>query len=115
MCCRYFGKNLADKMAEGEAESKLGAEPVPIGLVHSSIGGTTIQQWMPPGTVGNSTCTDNNCGHMEQLDPRKPIQPCTEAKCTNASLISVWGCPSGTCSDLFHGMIVRLPAPPIGS
>ena len=47
--CWYFGKNLADRMAEDEGLA--GQEPVPIGLVHSSIGGTTIQQWMPPGTV----------------------------------------------------------------
>jgi hypothetical protein len=100
--CWYFGKNLADKMAE---EAELGEPAVPIGLIHSSIGGTTIQQWMPPSTVGNTTCTENNCGHMEQLDPRKPTQPSTEAKCTNASQVSVWSCPCGTCSDLWHGMI----------
>ena len=105
--CWYFGKNLADKMAEEEekAERTLGAEPVPIGLVHSSIGGTTIQQWMPPTTVGNSTCTDNNCGYVEQLSPRSPVQPSTEDKCTNTSLVNVWSCPSGTCADLYHGMI----------
>ena len=78
---------------------------MPLGLVHSSIGGTTIQQWMPPATVGNSTCTDNNCGFMEQLPPRSPAQPRTEAECANASLVSVWGCPSGTCSDLYRGMV----------
>eukprot|EP01050_Picozoa_sp_SAG11_P021629 SAG11_NODE_3889_length_2165_cov_0.903679_3_plen_106_part_00 len=80
-------------------------EPVPIGLVHSSIGGTSIQQWMPPATVGNSTCTENNCGYTEQLDPRSPVQPSAESKCTNASQKSVWSCVSGTCSDLWHGMI----------
>ena len=103
--CWYFGQNLADKMALDRAGD---AEPVPIGLVHSSIGGTTIQQWMPPSTVGNSTCTENNCGLMEQLDPRSPVQPSTEPKCTNSSISSVWGCPSGTCSDLWHGMIVSV-------
>jgi sialate O-acetylesterase len=101
--CWYFGKNLADQMAK-EAELT-GEAPIPIGLIHSSIGGTTIQQWMPPSTVGNATCTENNCDYVEQLAPRTPIQPRTEAKCTNASQRSVWSCPSGTCSDLWHGMI----------
>ena len=100
---RYFGKSLSDLAA---AEAGKEAQPVPIGLIHSSIGGTTIQQWMPPGTVGNATCLDNNCGvHSEQLDPRKPVQPSTEPNCANASLRNVWGCPSGTCSTLWHGMI----------
>jgi hypothetical protein len=101
--CWYFGKNLADQMAK-EAEL-MGEAPIPIGLIHSSIGGTTIQQWMPPSTVGNATCAENNCDYVEQLDPRTPIQPRTEAKCTNVSQSSVWSCPSGTCSDLWHGMI----------
>lgn len=102
--CWYFGKNLADIAAE-QAGSP--ASPVPIGLIHSSIGGTTIQQWMPPSTVGNSTCTENNCGHCEQLAPsRQPaVQPAIESKCTNASTRSVWSCPSGTCSTLYNGMI----------
>jgi hypothetical protein len=70
--CWYFGKSLSDGMAMTETTvTKLaGAErtngaggaaaptavPVPIGLIHSSIGGTTIQQWMPPGTTTNATC-----------------------------------------------------------
>eukprot|EP01046_Picozoa_sp_COSAG06_P023470 COSAG06_NODE_1866_length_8190_cov_144.750463_8_plen_167_part_00 len=99
---RYFGKSLSDEMAAASPEAA--AEPVPMGLVHSSIGGTTIQQWMPPWTTGNDTCADNNCGLSEQLDPRNPVQPSTLSKC-NASQSTVWSCPSGHCSDLWHGMI----------
>ena len=39
-----------------------GADPVPIGLIASSVGGTTIQQWLPPWANNNATCSDNNCG-----------------------------------------------------
>jgi hypothetical protein len=61
---------------------------------------------MPTATVSNSTCFDNNCGFVEQLDPRKKaVQPSTSSQCTNASLKTVWSCVSGTCSDLYHGMI----------
>ena len=109
--CWYFGRALADKMvaaaeavAEAEGDPAV-APPVPIGLIHASIGGTTIQQWMPPAVAGNGTCTENNCGHCEQLDPRKPTQPGAEPKCTNATQRTVWSCPSGTCSTLWHGMI----------
>ena len=101
--CWYFGKNLADEMA---TDATAGTAPVPIGLVHSSIGGTSIQQWMPEDDVSNSTCLDNNCGFVEQLDPRKPpVQPSTTQQCTNATTRSVWSCASGTCSDLYRGMI----------
>lgn len=118
---RYFGKSLSDEMLA------VSSKPVPLGLIHSSIGGTTIQQWMPPWTTGNDTCLNNNCGLREQLDPRTPVsaltlncshvpdvtsicctlqvQPDTLSKCTNGSQSSVWSCPSGHCSDLWHGMI----------
>ena len=46
----------------------------PIGLIASSVGGTTIQQWLPPWATSNATCTENNCGWVEQLDPTRPIQ-----------------------------------------
>ena len=83
----------------------VGSQAVPLGLIHTSVGGTTIQQWMPPWTTGNDTCLDNNCGLVEQLSPRAQMQPGTLPQCTNASQSSVWSCPSGTCSDLWHGMI----------
>lgn len=48
--CWYFGMSLSEEMSKDAAE---GEEPVPIGLIHSSIGGTTIQEWMLPGTTTN--------------------------------------------------------------
>jgi hypothetical protein len=93
--CWYFGKSLADQMNESAAD---GAAPVPLGLIHSSIGGTTIQQWMPPATTTNATCADNNCGYSVAKNTSAP-------SCTNASLSTVWSCPSNHCSQLYHGMI----------
>lgn len=91
--CWYFGASLFDsRAAEGEAP------PVPIGLIASTIGGTTIQEWMPPGATDNTTCADNNCGFVEQLPPGG-----TQPQCNAAS--TVWSCPSGVCSTLWHTMI----------
>jgi hypothetical protein len=95
--CWYFGAALSDARADNP--------PVPIGLIASSVGGTTIQQWLPPWATGNATCSENNCGWVEQLDPTRPIQPSTTAACTNASLANVYSCTSGTCSTLWHSMI----------
>jgi hypothetical protein len=101
--CWYFGASLSD--ARLAAATTTSAPPIPIGLIASSVGGTTIQQWLPPWANGNSTCADNNCGWVEQLDPTKPEQPATEPQCTNASQATVYSCPSGTCSTLWHSMI----------
>ena len=82
-----------------------GADPVPIGLIASSVGGTTIQQWLPPWANNNATCSDNNCGWVEQLNPSNPVQPATTPNCANSSLANVYSCTSGTCSTLWHSMI----------
>jgi hypothetical protein len=99
--CFYFGKSLSDLRSAADPA----ADPVPIGLISSTIGGTTIQEWLPPSATGNGTCADNNCGYVEQLNPDNPIQPSETANCKNASLASVWSCPSGLCSALWFSMI----------
>lgn len=99
--CWYFGAALSDARADNSTTTP----PVPIGLIASSVGGTTIQQWLPPWAAGNATCTENNCGWVEQLDPSRPTQPSTTPACTNASLTNVYNCASGTCSTLWHSMI----------
>jgi hypothetical protein len=110
--CWYFGLSLnnisntaaattAAAAVVGGSSQSLAGEPVPIGLIHSSIGGTTIQQWMPPWTTNNGTCADNNCGYSVAMNTSKP-------QCTNESQSNVWSCPSGHCSDLWHGMIAPL-------
>ena len=105
--CWYFGKALADAAAAANPS----APPVPIGLIASTIGGTTLQQWTPPWATGNDTCLENNCGYVEQLesyrDPPGTVhpQPGTLPQCTNHSLANVYSCPSGTCSTLWHSMI----------
>jgi hypothetical protein len=101
--CWYFGQSLAEARAADPAFAA--ADPVPIGLIASSVGGTTIQQWLPPWANTNATCADNNCGWVEQLSPVKPVQPATTASCTNETLATVYSCPSGTCSTLWHSMI----------
>ena len=93
--CWYFGKALSDGMAAANP----GADPVPIGLIATSVGGTTIQEWLPPTATGNDTCTENNYGWVEQGE-----QP-NAATCGNATLANVWSCPSGLCSTLWHSMI----------
>ena len=99
--CWYFGKSLSDLRRAADPA----ADPVPIGLISSTIGGTTIQEWLPPWATGNGTCADNNCGFVEQLSPDDPAQPSTTANCKNASLANVWSCPSGLCSALWFSMI----------
>lgn len=94
--CWYFGKSLSDKAAASRGG---GGAPVPIGLIASTIGGTTIQEWMPPTATTNDTCTENNCGWVEQGKQPKP------QTCENATLANVWSCPSGVCSTLFHSLI----------
>ena len=54
---------------------------------------------MPPTANGNDTCTENNCGWVEQGKPPNP------KTCENATLANVWSCPSGVCSTLFHSLI----------
>jgi hypothetical protein len=94
--CWYFGKSLSDKMAAAAAEGS--SEPVPIGLISSTIGGTTMQEWMPPSATGNDTCTENNCGWVEQ-----PVSELPACSASNSS--DVWSCPSSACSTLWHSMI----------
>lgn len=99
--CWYFGQSLADARA---ADPLAAANPIPIGLIASSVGGTDIQHWLPPWATGNATCADNNCGWVEQLAPGA-VQPSTTPSCTNASEATVYSCRSGTCSTLWHSMI----------
>jgi hypothetical protein len=106
--CWYFGKSLSDGMTAAAAATDDAADPVPIGLISSTIGGTSIQEWMPPSATGNATCADNNCGWAEQLDPRNPVQPATKEGCANASLANVWSCPTGLCSSLYQSNIAPL-------
>ena len=98
--CWYFGKAMAD----ADLANGTGAV-VPIGLIATAVGGTTIQEWMTPSTTGNATCAMGNCGYVEQLPPSSPAQPGTLSSCTNASLATVWSCPSGLCSSLWHSMV----------
>ena len=100
--CWYFGQALSDARA---ADSAAGVDPIPIGLVASSVGGTDIQHWLPPWATGNATCSDNNCGWVEQLPPDNPVQPSTTETCQNSSLATVYSCRSGVCSTLWHSMI----------
>ena len=90
--CWYFGKGLSDRMAAASAE------PVPIGLISSTIGGTTIQEWLPPAATGNDTCTEGNCGWVEQPVSEMPA-------CSRSNSSDVWSCPSSACSTLWHSMI----------
>lgn len=112
--CWYFGKAMSDQkltMAAAAAaagtNTNINSDPVPIGLIASTIGGTTIQEWMPPSATGNDTCTENNCGWVEQLDPGnvKNTQPSTSPQCFNDTIADIYSCPSGVCSTLFHSMI----------
>ena len=91
--CWYFGATLSDSRANETAD------PVPIGLISSNVGGTMIQQWLPPWATGNDTCTENNCGWVEQLNPGSGQPAC------NMTTADVWSCPTGTCSTLWHTMI----------
>ena len=104
--CWYFGASISDaRAAAAAAAGAAAADPVPIGLIASSVGGTTIQQWLPPWANTNATCANNNCGWVEQLNPTNPIQPATTEACMNASVANVYSCVSGTCSTLWHSMI----------
>lgn len=93
--CWYFGKALSDKMVVE------GTDPVPIGLISSTIGGTTIQEWLPPSATGNDTCTEGNCGWVEQPQPELP--PCSASNSSD-----VWSCPSSACSTLWHSNIAPI-------
>jgi hypothetical protein len=93
--CWYFGMSLSDKMTKTATE---GSEPVPIGLISSTIGGTTIQEWLPPSATGNDTCTEGNCGWVEQ-----PVSELPACSASNTS--DVWSCPSSACSTLWHSLI----------
>ena len=92
--CWYFGKALSDKMAAASE----GADPVPIGLIASTVGGTSIQEWLPPSATGNDTCTEGNCGWVEQPVSEMPA-------CASANKSDVWSCPSSACSALWHSNI----------
>ena len=94
--CWYFGKSLSDKMAAERADEN--AVPVPIGLIASTVGGTSIQEWLPPSATGNDTCTEGNCGWVEQPVSELPA-------CAKANNSDVWSCPSSACSTLWHSQI----------
>ena len=97
--CWYFGKSLSDKLTAASAASGGGGgAPVPIGLISSTIGGTSIQEWLPPSATGNDTCTEGNCGWVEQPVSEMPA-------CSKSNSTDVWSCPSAECSTLWHSMI----------
>jgi hypothetical protein len=56
----YFGAELID------ARAALGLEPVPIGLIQSSVGGTQIESWMPNASLTECTDLESNAG-LSQL------------------------------------------------
>ncbi|HBM85961.1 MAG TPA: hypothetical protein DD423_04115, partial [Opitutae bacterium] len=60
----YFGLKLQD-----ELESSEGAKDVPIGLIHSAKGGTSVEQWLPAGNNYNSTAGGYYNGQIDALIP----------------------------------------------
>jgi len=62
----HFGLMLQD-----ELESSEGAKDVPVGLIHSAKGGTTVEKWLPSGTSYN---TGDAGGHYNgQIDAIIPF------------------------------------------
>ena len=53
--CYYFGESLSDQLAAASAD---GVAP-PIGLVHTSFGGSAIEQWLTNETI--ATCSQAGC------------------------------------------------------
>ena len=77
--CWYFAQALTDRMvAEAEATGS-STDPVPLGMIESAYGGTTIEQWVSleeqvqPGTCSNITCLANKSA---------PVTPATAKACT---------------------------------
>lgn len=64
--CWYFAEVLSD-LAEAKGE-----EPVPIGLVHSSVGGTTVEQWQPNASLNAQVCRNATGG---QYTPKQGAAP----------------------------------------
>ena len=56
--CYYFGESLVEELSKG------GATPPPIGLVHTSYGGSSIEQWLTNETI--ATCAMANVGPSNQ-------------------------------------------------
>ena len=67
--CYYFGESLSDELA---AASEDGQAP-PIGLVHTSFGGSTIEQWLDNATIakceGATLSPQNQEWHNQRVMP----------------------------------------------
>ena len=58
--CYYYGESLSDELA---AASSDGVAP-PLGLVHTSYGGSTIEQWLDNTTI--ATCANASISGSNQ-------------------------------------------------
>ena len=62
--CYYYGESLSDELAAASAD---GVAP-PIGLVHTSFGGSTIEQWLTNETIATcGECTIIASAHKHVL------------------------------------------------
>jgi len=50
--CYYYGESLSDELAKASADGKA----PPIGLIHTSYGGSSIEQWLTNDTI--ATCAE---------------------------------------------------------
>ena len=58
--CFYYGISLSE-----ELEMSTGAPPPPIGMVHTSFGGSSIEQWLTNETI--ATCANASIGPTNQV------------------------------------------------
>jgi hypothetical protein len=107
--CWYFAQALTDRMvAEAEADMLAAAAgdvdavataPVPLGMIESAYGGTTIEQWITvPEQLGcsNITCLSNNS--------LSPTTPASMGKECTACAPSAKTCAYGN-GGLYRGMV----------
>ena len=74
--CFYFAQSLTDRMAEDVAQG--GAEAVvPLGMIETAWGGTTIEQWVPIGS--QLQCQNISCHANASI----PVSPSTIEQCTH--------------------------------
>eukprot|EP01046_Picozoa_sp_COSAG06_P011179 COSAG06_NODE_631_length_13616_cov_6.997411_2_plen_174_part_00 len=75
--CFYYGISLSE-----ELEMSTGAPPPPIGMVHTSFGGSSIEQWLTNETIAK--CANASIGPTNQVcvcvcvfvcAPRLPLLP----------------------------------------
>ena len=87
--CFYFAQKLTDRMAAEVAENGGEGEVVPLGMIESAYGGTTIEQWVP--IESQLRCVNISCHANSSLSPvtAANIEQCThDAELGNGGL---WG------------------------